>query len=515
MELSVGGPMALTHHDDLAQAASIYGDTQVGPNADLAWRATGHLAASLEALSQSQIQVAAALGSAVFQAEQLEERAEANWHRLVELSQGPPPGLSTGHALDAGLADLAAAESEWEAIRAEADTLDRHLADEIAEISLGEPPPIDPASVGIAINNLADGARLETGLRDTLEALSDEIMSSATEADREQVAAYERLLALWVPREWAADLALYGDPEFVMNVEAILAADPTTDMGEVLYTVVGMGDGAFQPIDGFNFGDTGRPDIHHDNGFLQNPNDPSDPVPLPTRPPTDGERAFYDSEVRKAFGADYVSELPLPSFVGRLSLERGIEAYRHFLTGEGQPRTFDYESYLHDDESGRAAFAGATALAQRGADGTYQWMLDRALVKPGEPVTFTITSDPYPVGPPNPEDHPISYPYPASEDWQKTIGAHQMWTVTEVTYTPDSDGVVQVDATMTLHAEDRYNFNPGQHDIGTGEDDSVRGVLEESGLAHQYDHSGTAIHTTTWTQGAPNAPIASSVEPSR
>jgi uncharacterized protein YukE len=253
---------------------------------------------------------------------------------------------------------------------------------------------------------------------------------------------------------------------------------------------------------GFHFGDTGRPDIVHDNGFLQNPDDPDDPNPIATREATDEERAYYESERTKARGADFLSELPFAErFDDRLDLEHGIEAYRHFLEGNGEPRQFDYGTFLADDAAGRVVLDNAVADARAGADDTYRQLLADGQIEPGEPVTFTITSDLYQVGGPN-----GAYPYPDSEDWQKAIGGHSMWTVTEVTYRPGPDGTLQAEANVTLHAEDRYNFNRNQADIATGEPDSVRGVLEESGLAHQYDQTGSASFETEWTQGEANDP---------
>ena len=53
---------------------------------------------------------------------------------------------------------------------------------------------------------------------------------------------------------------------------------------------------------------------------------------------------------------------------------------------------------------------------------------------------------------------------------------------------------------FTLHAEDRYNFNPGAHDITTGIPDSANGQFEVTGLAKQYTNYSTLQRTVGWTE---------------
>jgi hypothetical protein len=55
--------------------------------------------------------------------------------------------------------------------------------------------------------------------------------------------------------------------------------------------------------------------------------------------------------------------------------------------------------------------------------------------------------------------------------------------------------------TMTVHAEDRYNFNPGAADIATGTPDGANGRFEQTGLAHQYTNSGSLEREVSWSQG--------------
>lgn len=264
-------------------------------------------------------------------------------------------------------------------------------------------------------------------------------------------------------------------------------------------------------VPGFHFGNTGRPDIHHDNGFLQNPDDDTDPVPIPTRPPTQEEQDYYDSELLKARGADVVSEIPgTGRFDQRLELEDGIEAYHHFLNGEGEPRSFDYATFLDDDRSGQIIEHNALTDSRAAADEGYRQLVASGQAPADGPVTFEITSDQIGVSEKN-----FRYPYPDEENWQKAIGGHSMWTTTSVTYTPQPDGTVRADAVVTLHAEDRFNFNRDQYDIATGQPDALRGVLEESGLAQQYTQSGIRSYDVTWNQGDPTGELSSEPTGSR
>lgn len=54
---------------------------------------------------------------------------------------------------------------------------------------------------------------------------------------------------------------------------------------------------------------------------------------------------------------------------------------------------------------------------------------------------------------------------------------------------------------MTLHAEDRYNFNPGAKDITTGIPDSDNGIFEVTGLAKQYTQTATLRRIIEWQYG--------------
>lgn len=253
----------------------------------------------------------------------------------------------------------------------------------------------------------------------------------------------------------------------------------------------------------YTIGDPTRPDIQHDNGFLQNPNDPNDPNPIPTVAPSEADQDYYDSQLSDVKWAQRADNFNVP-FTDKDNearrLEDGIEAYRHFLEGNGEDRTFSYEEFVSEDSSGQTALNNAIADTQRGAEDLYNQMIADDPSLAGQTITFNVTSGVITVGD---EDPNSPYPYPQSENWQKAIGGHSIWNSATVTVTPPSEpgGEPQFSMDYTLHAEDRYNFNPGQYDIATGVPDATRGKLEQTGLGHQYMQYATLDREVSWTQG--------------
>lgn len=254
----------------------------------------------------------------------------------------------------------------------------------------------------------------------------------------------------------------------------------------------------------YRVGSPTRPNIRHDNGFRQNPNDPNDPNLTPVVPPSFADRRFYAGELVQADGAQGLEKIRIPftdfdDNARPRRLEDGIDAYRHYLTGNGADRTFSYDEFVSEDANGQATLNNAIADTQRGAEQLYNQMVERDPSLAGKSVTFDVTSGAISV-----REGSTEYPYPETENWQKAIGAHSIWNSATVTVTPPSaaGGAPQFSMDYTLHAEDRYNFNPDAADIATGEPDAVRGLkLERTGLAHQYMNYATLDRDVSWTAG--------------
>lgn len=229
----------------------------------------------------------------------------------------------------------------------------------------------------------------------------------------------------------------------------------------------------------FRIGPPLRPQIEHDNGFLDQ---------FALREPTLADRANLLRWRAMLEGSEAL----------RPGLSDANGAYRHFLDGEGRDRTFSYERYVENDANGQTTLRNLITDAQRHAE----------VIGQGR-TQFSITSDAYPAG-----GSDARFPYPETENWQKTIGAHSLWTSADVQVTGSAPNRTFT-LTFTLHAEDRYNFNPGAADIATGIPDSDNGVFEITGLAHQYMNYGELTRVVTWTEGDSANPQIVDVDASR
>ena len=222
-----------------------------------------------------------------------------------------------------------------------------------------------------------------------------------------------------------------------------------------------------------------RPNIHHDHGFLD-----------------DGHGNIDETKRRAPEFSDYAAlawwETKLNAAeVLRPDLIDGTAAYRHFLFGNGATRTIDYERFIANDPSGQIIITSAVRDIVDLAREHHNQFIQ---ANPGstEAQTFNIHTDAIPVGG---TEH---YPYPATENWQKAIGAHIIWLEGSVTVNINAaDNTRSFEIEMTLHMEDMYNFNPGAADIATGSPDSANGRFEVTGLGHEYLNTAVVHRTIT------------------
>lgn len=262
------------------------------------------------------------------------------------------------------------------------------------------------------------------------------------------------------------------------------------------------------------------PMVQYDNGFLQNPKDPNDPKPIATIAPTNEDKKYHSEQLANAKTAlllislGYTDKSTLPDWVPEnfrkqfeenkqfLDAPDGIEAYRHFLEGNGADKVFSYEKFVREDESGKIVLANATLDMQKGVEDIYQQMIAKNSELKDKPLTFKVTSDAITVGDIE-KPYRREFPYPKTENWQKAIGGHTVYTYAEVTVVPPTapgeKPTFQV--RMTLYAEDRYNFNPGQKDIKTKAPDELRGRLEQVGLGKQFMNRSNLERAVAWQQG--------------
>jgi hypothetical protein len=224
-----------------------------------------------------------------------------------------------------------------------------------------------------------------------------------------------------------------------------------------------------------------RPDFKMDHGFLD-----------------DGNGNIDNSKRRSATAKDWVQKAKWAAMLTgaemlRWDLDDATRMYRHFLENTGSAMTFSYEKFARDDRTGAQIIDSAIEDVRAGAI---------ELADPRGGSTFTIQSDVIGAGASDENGDLINprYGYPGTENWQKAIGAHSVWLEATVQIGVDAATKRQrLTIDMTLHAEDRYNFNPGNQDISTGIADAENGRFEVTGLAREFDTSATLQRHFTFT----------------
>lgn len=216
----------------------------------------------------------------------------------------------------------------------------------------------------------------------------------------------------------------------------------------------------------YRLGDAVRPHIKHDNGHLDK---------YVTREATAQDRAALAMWVAGLEGDEAL----------RPHLSDAHAAYRHFLYGKGRDRMVDYEKYIKTDPAGERLMA---LLIE-------DFMVHAEAIGENR-KEFSLTSTAFGVGPGKFAPHPVT------ENWTKTLGRHVFWVSASLIADVSGEDI-RIRADITIHAEDRYNFNPGAKDIATGIPDSANGRFELCGLAHQYMNYGRVTRSASWMKGKP------------
>jgi hypothetical protein len=224
----------------------------------------------------------------------------------------------------------------------------------------------------------------------------------------------------------------------------------------------------------YRVGHPTRPPITHDNGFLDK---------FRPRSPTQDERRKYNIWRLKLEAGEAVQGMPFAPH-----LKDALAAYRHFLNGTGSTREINYERYVDNDSAGETTLKQVIVEAMNGGYNVHMSTFGSKLA--GVDFTGTALS----CGGTN-----AQFPYPATENWQKAIGAHTIWLSGRIDATGGSGVQLEYEMTFTLHMEDMYNFNPGAKDIATGIPDSENGIFEVTGLAKQYMNVATLSRHVKWT----------------
>lgn len=232
------------------------------------------------------------------------------------------------------------------------------------------------------------------------------------------------------------------------------------------------------------------PEATYSIGLPQHPSMTWDDVSrsMPRHSPTLGDRALLVEWEAKLEAAEAIQHTGLP----HSDLSDALGAYRHYLYGNGADRNFSYERYASNDPSGKITLDNAVTDIEQGIERLY------GSTFAGKPATFKVTGTAIPCG----RLHAVKFPYPRTENWQKAIGYHVIWLSADVSVVMQA-GRPCFSMVMTLHGEDKYNFNPGNIDIATGTPDDPNAELEAAGLARSFMHYSTLQRTVRWTNAGP------------
>jgi hypothetical protein len=228
----------------------------------------------------------------------------------------------------------------------------------------------------------------------------------------------------------------------------------------------------------FVVGPPTRPNITHDDTLGA----------CPRREPTAGDH--WDNMRWRG----RLSDGKIADFLGIRNLPDALPAYEHYLDGKGADRWLNYARFLNKDDSGAVVYLYARLLARQAAEQLYRDKYE-AGIKSGGGTGFQMTGGKIAVG-----GKDGRFPYPDTENWQKTLGAHFIWISANVTVrVPADTRVPEFVMWWTIHAEDKYNFNPGQKDIASGAPDDENWMFECVGLGKSYMHYGMTTNLEVWT----------------
>ncbi|MCA2188436.1 hypothetical protein LDL05_25600 [Nonomuraea cavernae] len=156
----------------------------------------------------------------------------------------------------------------------------------------------------------------------------------------------------------------------------------------------------------------------------------------------------------------------------RPDLKDGLAAYEHYAAGSGTDFEIDYERAYTEDRGIREK-----------VDQGIQTAKDEAvrLYRESGRTDFQMTGG-------------VLHTAAETENWDKTLGGHVQWGNADVKVSGN-----QATMTITIHAEERYNFNKGETDAATGAADDDNGRFETLGWARSYRSHGALTRTVTWT----------------
>lgn len=173
----------------------------------------------------------------------------------------------------------------------------------------------------------------------------------------------------------------------------------------------------------------------------------------------------YDPEFKPTLNdyANYLQwQMKLKGAQTLMYLPDGCKTYSHYLYGNGETISVDYEKAYRQDSGVRAS---VDVKINEGIAAAVQYYSSSGKTE------FSLTGGPT-----------SSTSYPATENWQKAIGGHTLWNSMNVSV---NDNILTME--LSVHELDRYNFDKGKQDIATGTKDEVNGRFASAGWAHPFN----------------------------
>ncbi|GHF79523.1 eCIS core domain-containing protein [Deinococcus ficus] len=156
-------------------------------------------------------------------------------------------------------------------------------------------------------------------------------------------------------------------------------------------------------------------------------------------------------------------------------------AYIHFLMASGKSRDVNYERFVKNDAAGKRMYESIVSDIRYGIRDK---ILFNDKLKSGKDYKMSGSTAVMSIGTSS------RFPYPATENWQKTIGAHPVWANVHWSFKYNSKQAFNITASIEINMKDMYNFNPRQSDIATRVPDSANGRFEITGLGKEYINFG-------------------------
>lgn len=160
-------------------------------------------------------------------------------------------------------------------------------------------------------------------------------------------------------------------------------------------------------------------------------------------------------------------------------LKDASKMYKNYLSNTGELQWIDYARAYKEDSGYRQAIDNELELMKQTVNELYT---------DGHRMSFEIIGTIQKI-----ENG-------SSENWQKTLGAHQVYGHGKITINSSTGMATMV---ATFFTEDMYNFNPGQSDIVSGTPDDVNGRFAELGWAKEFKTYGSFMKTIMWRMFMP------------